>query len=187
MRYLHTSLYCTLLALLSACSSVLPSAESSTKSAWASFKEVKTAYDQLQPTLATADDLKREKFHPGVNPQVTTLSQIEIMRAFYVSGMPAEFIDKGVHDCLAAQQKCEAFQVDIRQINKQRVGNAALDVTFFKRDTEIRGWRFSAVFLLHDGVLVYKTWGGQEEVAERENVTNPLGPVQSFSPPLLGR
>ena len=174
------------LVLLAGCS-ILPSSENSTKSAWPSFVEVKQAYDRLEPQTATVADLKREKFHPGVNPQVSTLSQLDVLKRFYISNMPPEFIDRGVHACLADQKKCEAFEIDIRQISRQRVGNAALDLATFKRDTEIRGWRFAAIFLVYDGVLVYKTWGGQAEVAEQENVTNPLGPVQTIPSGLFGR
>ncbi|MFT3736508.1 MAG: hypothetical protein QM776_16075 [Rhodocyclaceae bacterium] len=185
-RALAVSLLAVLAGVLSGCASILPSSESATKSAWPTFAEVKQAYDRLEPQVAVVEDLKREKFHPGVNPQVATLPQTEVLRRFYISNMPSEFIDKGVYACLAAHGKCEVYEIEIRQMNKQRVGNPALDVTTFKRDTEIRGWRFTAVFLVNNGVLVYKTWGGQAEVAERENVTNPLGPVQTITPQLFG-
>ncbi|RCS56754.1 hypothetical protein [Parvibium lacunae] len=172
--------------LLAGCSSMLPSSQNAAKSAWPDFLAVRQAYDRLVPMQSAEAELRAEKFHPDVNPQVMVLSQLEILRRFVVPNMPQQFIDPGVQACLAAQQKCIAYEIDIKQINRQRVGNVVLDVTSFKRNTEIRGWRFNGVFLVVEGRLVYKTWGGQAEVAEQENVSNPLGPVQTITPPIFG-
>jgi hypothetical protein len=170
------------LLLISACSSLLPSSQSSTKSVWPDFSSARAAYDKLETGKSTLVELKAEKFHPETNPSVITLSQTDIQRRFILPNMPLEYLDVGVKECLAALRQCAAYEVDIRHSNRQRVGNFVMDVATFKRETAVRGWRFSAVFLLKDGVLVYKTWGGQAEIAEDENVNNPLGPFQTVNP-----
>ena len=167
---------------ISGCTSLLPSSQNSMRSAWDDFSAVRGAYDRLRPQESTTTDLRREKFHPDVNATIVVLNQTDVMRRFILPNLPLEFLDPGVKDCLAALQKCTAYEVDIKQINRQRVGNFMLDVTAFKRETEVRGWRFNAVFLVKDDVLIYKTWGGQAQVAEEENIRNPLGLLQNLNP-----
>ncbi len=42
------------------------------------------------------------------------------------------------------------------------------------------------IFLVKDGVVIYKLTGGQPSIAQHETETTPLGPVQSFGRQVLG-
>jgi len=61
---------------------------------------------------------------------------------------------------------------------RTRYGNFLADLFNFRRKTEIVGWRFKAVVLLADDVVVYKATGGQPAIHEFEESNNPLGPLQ---------
>ena len=55
------------------------------------------------------------------------------------------------------------------------------DFTNFSRRSETTGWRFNALVLLVNDVVVYRAWGGQPRVMEVEISTNPLGPLQDMA------
>ena len=56
----------------------------------------------------------------------------------------------------------------------------------FKREAHVEGFRFNALVLLKDNVVVYKLTGGQPLIQESEHTQNPLGPVQSIGNKLTG-
>jgi hypothetical protein len=49
----------------------------------------------------------------------------------------------------------------------------------------VTGWRFNALILFVDDLVVYRSWGGQPAVNEVEVTSNPLGPLQDVGPSLL--
>ena len=67
----------------------------------------------------------------------------------------------------------------------ERVGSFFLDFLNFRRTTEITGWRFNAVVVLKDDVVVYKLWGGRPMIKELNESRNPLGPLQGGGEKLL--
>jgi hypothetical protein len=81
---------------------------------------------------------------------------------------------------------CRGLEINQRLVRKHRNGSFWLDVFGFKRETHIEGFRFNALVLLKDGVVVYKLTGGQPVIQESEHTQNPLGPVQSIGSKLTG-
>ena len=49
------------------------------------------------------------------------------------------------------------------------------------------GWRFNALVVLKDDLVVYKLWGGQPTIRETEKDTRPLGPLQNLGESLRPR
>ena len=47
------------------------------------------------------------------------------------------------------------------------------------------GWRFNALILIANGVVVYRAWGGQPSINQVDVRTNPLGPLQEIGPAVL--
>ncbi|MDD1633472.1 MAG: hypothetical protein LUP91_14860, partial [Methylococcaceae bacterium] len=88
--------------------------------------------------------------------------------------------DDGVKECIAARTGCIGYEVDHRMIKRKRIGSFWLDFLNFKRDTDVTGWRFSAVLLLKDNVVIYKITGGQPKIHDTDLTRNPLGPLQGF-------
>lgn len=172
--------------LAAACGSLLPRSEVVTDSPWKSFKDAELAFDEIVPYITMAEDLKRLHLDPAENPNVTILSYSDILKRFVPSSAVApETLDGGVLDCLRAQAGCNGYEVDHRVIHRRRHGNFFADMLNFNRETEVTGWRFNAVVLVVDGVVVYKLTGGQPAIHEHEESRNPLGPLQGAGEGLL--
>lgn len=70
-------------------------------------------------------------------------------------------------------------------LTRNRYGSFWADMLNFTRKTDIVGWRFNAVVLITDDVVVYKLTGGQPAIHEHEESTNPLGPFQGAGERIL--
>ena len=71
-------------------------------------------------------------------------------------------------------------------MHRNRNGNFVADVLGFSKSTQITGWKFNGLLLIKEGVVIYKLSGGTPSIAQEEENTNPLGPVQSIGQKLLG-
>jgi hypothetical protein len=77
------------------------------------------------------------------------------------------------------------MEIVAAKISRTRTGNFLADFSNFRRNTETSGWRFNALILFVDDLVVYRSWGGQPAVLETEVTNNPLGPLQDVGPSLL--
>ncbi len=177
------------LVLLAAggCSSLLPKSEATTASSWQSYSQAQNAFDRIIPNKTTAIELKQLNLDPDTNPNIVILNYSDVLRRFMVSpSLAISDLDAGVRECVTAKILCRGYEVDQKLVNKQRKGNFFLDVFGFHRETHTAGFRFQGLVLIKDGVVVYKLTGGQPTIAETEETTTPLGPVQSLSSRFLG-
>jgi len=175
-----------LLALLTTgCSSLLPSAHSDS-SPFKSFDEARNAIDALVPMKSDSATLTRLGIDPVQQPNTVILTQADIVRRFLPSSLlKREDLDPGVLVCLEARDACRGWEITGARILKARTGNFAADFTNFSRRSETTGWRFNALILLVNDVVVYRAWGGQPSVNEIELNTNPLGPLQEIGPAIV--
>lgn len=60
----------------------------------------------------------------------------------------------------------------------ERFGNFWLDIFNFRRKSKGTGWRFKAVFLVIDDIVVDKFWNGDPKIVMDTDARNPLGPLQ---------
>ncbi|MNG28527.1 hypothetical protein D3C84_1138030 [compost metagenome] len=58
------------------------------------------------------------------------------------------------------------------------MGSFWADVFNFRKNRELHGWTFRAVFVLVDDVLVHKVSNGEPNIRRQEVKRNPLGPLQ---------
>jgi len=166
-------------AAIAACSTLLPHTEALTDSPWQSFEEAQRAFDQIIPHKTTVADLKRLKLDPASNPNITILNYSDVLRRFIPSpSIDASSLDAGVQECLRALTRCRGYEVDHRVLKRNRYGNFWADLFNFRRKIDIIGWRFNAVVLTTDDMVVYKLTGGQPAIHEHEDSSNPLGPLQ---------
>ena len=176
---LRRLLAAAVLMAMAACSTLLPRSEALTDSPWQSFEEAQRTFDQITPHKTTVTDLKRLKLEPESNPNITILNYSDVLRRFIPSpSIDAASLDVGVRECLRAATHCRGYEVDHRVRKRQRYGNFWADILNFRRKTDIVGWRFNAVVLTADDVVVYKLTSGQPAIHEFEVSTNPLGPLQ---------
>jgi hypothetical protein len=174
--------------MLAGCDSMLPRSKVVAESAWASFDDARAAFDKLQVHKTRADELAQLGFDPYANANVTLLNYSDLIRRF-VPGTAAlaESIDVDIRDCIVVKERCRAVEVDINNSRSERVGSFFLDFLNFRRTTEISGWRFNAVVVLKDDVVVYKLWGGRPMIKEMNESRNPMGPLQGGGEKLLSR
>ena len=166
-------------AVIAGCSTLLPRSEALTDSPWQSFEEAQRAFEQIVPHKTTVADLKLMKLDPISNPNITILNYSDVLRRFIPSpSINASSLDAGVQECVRAATRCQGYEIDHRVLKRNRYGNFWADVFNFKRKVDVVGWRFNAVVLITDDVVVYKLTGGQPAIHEHEESDTPLGPLQ---------
>jgi len=171
--------------LVSGCTSLLPRARSES-SPFKSFDEASKAIDALTPMQTKIDAVTALGIDPVKQPNTVILTHADIVRRFVPSALlKREDLDPGVLRCLQAREACRGWELTAARISRTRTGNFFADFTNFSRKTETNGWRFNALILLVDDVVVYRAWGGQPNVNEVEVNTNPLGPLQDLGPAIV--
>lgn len=168
--------------LVSGCTSLLPRGRSES-SQFKSFDEASKAIDALTPMQSKIDAVTALGIDPVRQPNTVILTHADIVRRFVPSALlKREDLDPGVLRCLQAREACRGWELKAARITRTRTGNFFADFANFSRRTETNGWRFNALILLVDDVVVYRSWGGQPNVNEVEVNTNPLGPLQDLGP-----
>lgn len=176
---------CLILAVLSGCSSLLPRARNDA-STFKDFEQARQAIDALEPMSSTVATLRSFGIDPLLQPNTVILTQADIVRRFVPSALLQRAdLDPGVLACLEAKDACRGWEISAARINKTRTGDFFTDFTNFSRRSETTGWRFNALILLVNDVVVYRAWGGQPSINEIEVSTNPLGPLQDIGPVIL--
>lgn len=185
MRRLAATAAC--LFLLGGCSALLPRSQQVTSSPWESYREAQLTFDKIIPGATTMPELQELHLDPQRNPNIAILNYSDLMRRFVPhASISVDDLDAGVRDCLSAKILCTGYEVTQKSVHKQRDGQFITDLLGFHRETSTTGWSFNGLILMRQGVVVYKLTGGQPTIAEREKVTNPLGPLQSIGQKLLG-
>lgn len=179
-KLIHGGCLLLLALLTTGCSSLLPRARSES-SPFHNFDEARNAIDALIPMKSDVATLTRLGIDPVHQPNTIILTQADIVRRFVPSTLlKREDLDPGVLACLEARDACRGWEITGARILKARTGNFVTDFTNFSRRSETTGWRFNALILLVNDVVVYRAWGGQPSVNEIELNTNPLGPLQEI-------
>jgi hypothetical protein len=170
------------------CSGLLPSVKETTESRWQSFEEAKQAFDKVIPHETTRSDLKQLGFDPFETPNVKLVTYLELTEKFMPNqSITINDLDPGVQACLRAREVCQGYEVSPQVLTSKRYGNVFLDLFNFRRQKVTTGWKFDALIVLKDGLVVHKIWGGEPKVSEFEDKKNPLGPLQDIEkvlPPL---
>jgi hypothetical protein len=172
---------------LAGCGALLPKSKEVTASPWQTYQDAQQAFDKIVPGQTTIAELRQMSLDPGENPNIAILNYADVMRKFMLNqSFSINDLDQGVRDCVMAKVACRGFEVTQSQVHKQRMGNVALDVLGFYRETQTTGWRFSGLILLKENVVVYKLTGGQPVLQGTEENKNPLGPVQAIGQRVTG-
>jgi hypothetical protein len=176
------TLLLALAALLGGCSSMLPKARTESPT-FQSFDEARQAIEALRPQKSNLETLSDLGLTPTKQPNTVILTHTDIVRRVVTGGLLSrEDLDPGILTCLNARDACRGWELNVARISKVRTGNFFADFVNFKRRTETTGWRFNALILLVNDVVVYRGWGGQPVINEVEVNTNPLGPLQDMGP-----
>ncbi|PLX49765.1 MAG: hypothetical protein C0613_06190 [Desulfobulbaceae bacterium] len=115
------------------------------------------------------------------------LTYLDIMGRFMPNpAIKKEELDPSIRRCIEARHDCHAYEMRVEVFNSERRGNVFLDLFGFKRKTYRSGWYFQSLFVVNDGCVVYKLWGGKPNVNETSLQKKPLGPLQDAGPAVVG-
>ncbi len=166
---------------------MLPRSQQVTASPWQTYRDAQLTFDKIIPGHTTAPELHDLQLDPQQHPNIAILNYSDVQRRFVPhASISVDDLDAGVRECLSAKTLCTGYEVNQKSVHKQRDGQFITDVLGFHRETSTTGWSFNGLILVKDGVVIYKLTGGQPAIAEREETTNPLGPLQSIGQKLLG-
>lgn len=169
------------------CATLLPSSRLAIQSPWHSYDDAKISFDKIIPHKTTAKELRTLGFDPFSTPNIRILTYLDIMNRFMPNpSIKKEDLDEGIQACINAKSNCKAYEFEPKIIRKKRHGNFWLDLFNFKRETEETGWKFEALIVLIDDVVVYKLSGGSPIIEENRETKNPLGPLQNVDDLLTG-
>lgn len=183
MKRLGLSL--SLVALTSACSSLLPEAHTESTS-FKSFEEARAVIEALIPMKTDRKTMEKNGFDPAKHPNTKLLTHSDVVRLMVPTALlKREDLDPGILVCLESRDACHGMEIAVSKIARTRTGNFFADFSNFRRHTETTGWRFNALILFVNELVVYRSWGGQPAVNEVEINSNPLGPFQDIGPSLL--
>lgn len=168
--------------LASGCTSLLPQAHTESPT-FQSFDEARKAIDSLVPNQSGLSTLTEMGLTPSQQPNTAILTQADLVRRVFAGGVLGKGdLDPGIVTCINARDACRGWEFNVARITKARTGNFFADFVNFKRRTETTGWRFNALILLVNNVVVYRGSGGQPVINEVEINSNPLGPFQDMGP-----
>jgi hypothetical protein len=164
--------------MLAGCADLLPKGNTNVEGPWNSFEEAQQTFDKIIPYHTTVAELKAMKIEPK-EANITILSYSDVLQRFVPnSSISVDTLDQGVLDCVSAKSACRGYEIVQRSVKRNRVGNFFSDFLNFRRQVDVTGWSFKGIILMRDGVVVYKLVSGQPLISEREDNTNPLGPLQ---------
>lgn len=181
-KYAHST---ALLALTSACSSLLPVSHSDSSS-FESFAEARDAVVALVPMKSSKILTDKNAVDFAKQPNTKILTHADVVRLLVPTGLlRREDLDPGILVCLEARDACNGLDITASKIAKTRTGSFFADFINYRQRTETKGWRFNALILYVDDLVVYRSWGGQPSVDELDVATRPLGPFQEIGPSLV--
>jgi hypothetical protein len=177
--YAQGAFLVTMLLILTACASPLPRTAETTKSPWKTFDQAMDSYDKVILNQTTVGNLQELGFDPYSTPNVKILSYLDVIKKFMsTNSVKLTDLPVSVRECLKKQETCKAYEANPGIIKKKRIGSAFKDLLGFKRRTIESGWRFNALIILDDDLVVYKIWSGVPFIDYEKSRSNPLGPLQ---------
>jgi hypothetical protein len=174
--------------VLSGCASLLPSGRTEVATPWRSYTDAEAMFARIVPGSTRVADLVSMQIDPAATPNVSVLNHADLLRRFAAApSIGTEALDESLRACFAARLRCTAYEIEQTHMDRKRVGNFFLDFLNFQRSIDATGWRFNALIVINDGLVVYKLWSGKPKIVEHEKERNPLGPLQGIGDSMVRR
>lgn len=167
-----------LLLLCAGCSSLLPSERAEVLSPFVDYLDAEQRFGQATLGKTRRAELFSLGFDPLAQGNCKMLSFIDVRLLFVQPNIPLDYLPDGLIQCLQAKERCIGYAFDFNKTDTQRVGSFWADAFNFRKQRELHGWSFRAVFVLVDDVLVHKVSNGEPNIRRFEVKRNPLGPLQ---------
>ena len=167
---------------LGACTAhILPKKHELAITSFKTFGETRDGYDKVTVNQTTLADLKALGFDPDKSANIQQITYLDVVQAFLPrQDMPFSTVPTSVQTCVAAQNRCIGYVLGPKVSDSTRTGSIFLDFFNFRRRTEVNGWQANSMFVLLDGVVVYKLWAGEPNIHTITTTVNPLGPAQDL-------
>ncbi len=167
--------------LNSGCAFLLPTSQDAAKSKWQSYDEAMTAFDRIIPGSTGTNELAELGFYPAANPNVRILTYLDVIQLFMPNrSISRADLDPAVRDFIDNKDEGQAWELLLNRAKEKRRGNAFLDITGFVKKSRETRWRFKGLFLVRDGVVVYKLASGVPNIDIEQKRVKPLGPFQDL-------
>jgi hypothetical protein len=164
---------------LGGCAHLLPRGHSEGPTAFESFEAAAAAFDRIVAHRTRVDELKALGFDPQESSNLTLIPYPQLTsRLSPDPGVPFETLDPGIRECILAHQACQAYEFHLAREASQREGSFLADFLNFRRTTRVSGWRFNGLVAVRDGVVLFRSYGGEPRNDRTERQVNPLGPLQ---------
>ena len=165
--------------LLCSCANVLPRGDSERPSGFDSFEAAARAFDAVVAYRTTVEQLSELGFDLQSSANVTLIQYPQLTgRLAPDRGVPFEAIDPGIRDCIVARLACQAYEFNFGREASRREGGFLSDFLNFRRTTRVTGWRFEGLLAVRDGVVLFRSHGGEPRTDRTDRQVNPLGPLQ---------
>lgn len=175
-------------AALAGCANLLPLASVEAAGPFATFEAAQQAFERIVPYKTAVGELKPLGFDPLGSQNVKIVPYPDLVGRLAPNAAVALVdLDPGIRDCILARMECQAYEFRLAHEARERKGNFFLDFLNFRRTTFVTGWRFDAVVAVRDGVVLFRTYGGEPNNDRVERRVNPLGPLQSSGESAAGR
>jgi hypothetical protein len=170
---------CVTCFALVGCAQWLPHAEVQQPSGFETFETAATAFEKVIGYRTTVGELKELGFDLQASSNLTLIPYPQLTaRLSPDPGVPFDALDPGIRDCILARQACQAYEFHLSHESKRREGAFWLDFLNFRRTVRVVGWRFEGLVAVRDGVVLFRSHGGEPRNDRTERQVNPLGPFQ---------
>jgi hypothetical protein len=161
------------------CAQWLPHAEVQQPSGFDTFETAAAAFEKVVSYRTTVSELKALGFDLEASSNLTLIPYPQLTaRLSPDPGVPFEALDPGIRDCILARQACRAYEFHLSHETKRREGAFLLDFLNFRRTVRVTSWRFEGLVAVRDGVVLFRSHGGEPRNDRTERQVNPLGPLQ---------
>lgn len=160
------------------CASLLPSERAEIISPFRDYLDAESRFAQATPGVTRRPELFSLGFDPVINGNGRLLSFLDVRMMFVQPNIPIDYLPDSLVVCLKAKERCTGYAFEFNQTDTQRTGNFWADVLNFRKNREMKGWAFRAVFVLVDDTLVHKISNGEPQIRRLQVERNPLGPLQ---------
>jgi len=171
--------------LLTSCKSThfLPSSYDESVTTFDSYQKAIELYDSIVLHETSKEELKALGFDVDKGQNVQALTYLDVSKRFlHNPAISKDDLPDGVIKCLESKDGCYAYQFYIEKINKERYGSFWADAFDFRKKVHHTGWKFDAMIIIVDNVVVYKLQSGVPNIDRKEVEKQPLGPLQGMDP-----
>lgn len=158
---------------------MLPHGNSDVPTEFQTFEAAANAFDRITSHKTTVGDLKVLGFDLQASSNLTLIPYPQLTaRLSPDPGVPFETLDPGIRECILARHACQAYEFHLAQEATHREGGFLLDFLNFRRTVRTTGWRFNGLLAVRDGVVLFRSYGGEPRNDRTDRQVNPLGPLQ---------